>query len=198
MCMKIQLPDPQLDGPVSLEKCLFQRRCRRQFSDTPLSLLELSQLVWAAQGTTSPDGFRTCPSAGALYPLETLVIVGNVQRLKNGVYRYQSKSHELILIQEGDVRSALTNASLQQSSIQKGPANIVFTAIFDRTTWKYGQRGIQYIHMEAGHAAQNVCLQATALGLGAVMIGAFHDNNVKEVLNLGIDEEALYILPVGR
>ena len=119
-------------------------------------------------------------------------------QLENGVYRYHTASHELSPVLDGDVRPALTNAGLKQSSIQNSPVNIVFTAIFDRTTWKYGQRGIQYVHMEAGHAAQNVCLQATALGLGAVMIGAFHDNNVKEVLDLGIDEEALYILPVGR
>lgn len=196
--MTIKLPDPKFEGTVSLEKTLLKRRCRRTFSNEPLSMQEVSQLLWAAQGTTSPDGFRTCPSAGALYPLETLIIAGNVQQLESGVYRYHTNNHELSLVREGDVRPDLANASLKQTSIQKGPVSIVFTAIYDRTTWKYGQRGIQYVHMEAGHAAQNVCLQATALGMGTVMIGAFHDNSVKEILNLGNDEEALYILPVGK
>jgi len=196
--MKIKLPDPLLDGRISLEQSLLKRRCIRNFSNEALTLQEVSQLLWAAQGITSPKGYRTCPSAGALYPLEILVITGNVLDMDSGAYRYTPKNHELTLTLEGDLRPALAGAGLKQSSIQNAAINFVLSAVYDRTTWKYGQRGIQYVHMETGHAAQNVCLQATALGLGTVMIGAFRDNNVKEALNLSVDEEPLYILPVGK
>ena len=196
--MKIILPAPILDGPVSLEQCLHKRRCQRRFSAASLTLQEISQLAWAAQGITSARGQRTCPSAGALYPLELLVIAGNVRDLGAGVYRYAPKGHELLMAAQGDARPALAEAGLGQSFIQDAAANLLFTAIYERTTGKYGRRGIRYVHMEAGHAAQNVCLQAAALGLGTVMVGAFRDDRVKEVLNLAPDEEPLYILPVGR
>lgn len=196
--MKTALPEARLDGPLSLEQCLRNRRCQRKFSSQPLTLREVSQLAWAAQGITSPQGYRTCPSAGALYPLELLIIAGNVLELEAGVYRYAPSDHELITVVRGDVRPALAEAGLMQSSIRDGAADFLLTAFYEKTTRKYGRRGIQYIHMEAGHAAQNVCLQATALGLGAVMIGAFHGDRVKEVLDLSGDEEPLYILPLGR
>lgn len=196
--MKIKLPEPRLDGPVSLEQCLYNRRCQRRFSAAPLTLQEISQLAWAAQGITSPDGYRTCPSAGALYPLELLIIAGNVLELAAGVFRYAPQGHELITMAQGDLRPGLADAGLRQYSIRDAAASYLLTAVPGRTTEKYGRRGIQYIHMEAGHAAQNVCLQATALGLGAVMIGAFHDDRVRGVINLDPNEEPLYILPVGR
>lgn len=196
--MKIILPAPILDGSVSLEQTLLKRRCQRRFSAAPLTLQEVSQLAWAAQGITTPRGQRTCPSAGALYPLELLIIAGNVRDLEAGVYRYAPQGHELLMAAQGDARPALAEAGLRQSFIQDAAANLLFTAIYERTTGKYGRRGIQYVHMEAGHAAQNVCLQAAALGLGTVMVGAFHDDMVKEVLNLAPEEEPLYILPVGR
>jgi SagB-type dehydrogenase family enzyme len=196
--MTVRLPEPQLEGSVSLEQALFKRRCVRRFSNTPLTLKEISQLLWAAQGTTSPRGQRTCPSAGALYPLETLVVAGNVDELGCGIYRYSPADHELTLIRDGDFRAALADAGLRQSSIRTGAINLVLSAIYERTTRKYGRRGNRYVDMEAGHAAQNVCLQAAALGLGTVMIGAFHDNDVREILHLPADEAPLYILPVGK
>ena len=196
--MKINLPDPRLDGPVSLEQSLHKRRCQRRFSAAPLTLQEIAQLAWAAQGITAPRGQRTCPSAGALYPLELLIIAGNVLDLAAGVYHYAPKGHELLMTAKGDTRPALAEAGLKQSFIQDAAANLLLAAVYERTTGKYGRRGIRYVHMEAGHAAQNVCLQAAALGLGTVMVGAFRDDRVKEVLNLAPDEEPLYILPVGR
>ncbi|MFZ5797331.1 MAG: SagB/ThcOx family dehydrogenase [Desulfobulbaceae bacterium] len=196
--MKISLPPPIIDGSVSLEQCLYTRRCQRKFSDSPLTLPEISQLAWAALGITSRKGYRTCPSAGALYPLELLVLAANVQDLAAGLYRYAVKPHELHLINPGDLRHALADAGLGQSAIREAPACLVFTAFYERTTGKYGQRGVQYVHMEAGHAAQNVCLQIAALGLATVMIGAFHDDRVKKNLSLVQDENPLYILPVGR
>lgn len=196
--MKITLPEPVLHGPLSIEQSLFARRCQRYYSGQPLKLADISQLAWAAQGITSPNGYRTCPSAGALYPLALLIIAGNVEELAPGVYRYAPQGHELVMTAPGDVRPALAEASLGQSSIREAPVSFLFTAIYERTTAKYGRRGIQYVHMEAGHAAQNICLQATALGLGTVMIGAFRDEEVKELLNLAPDEEPLYILPAGR
>ncbi|HBI16429.1 MAG TPA: nitroreductase [Desulfobulbaceae bacterium] len=196
--MKIALPAPALAGPVSLEQSLYIRRCRRDFSALPLGLQEISQLAWAAQGITSDMEQRTCPSAGALYPLELLVIAGNVQDLETGVYRYAPNTHALLMTARGDVRAALAERGRMQSLVQNAAAVILLTAIYGRTTGKYGQRGIRYVHMEAGHAAQNVCLQAAALGLGTVMVGAFDDDGVREVLNLAPDEAPLYILPVGR
>ena len=196
--MNVRLPKPQLDGHVSLEQSLARRRSIRNFSNKPLSLQEVSQLLWAAQGITSSHGFRTAPSAGALYPLKVYAVAGNVDKLTAGVYLYDPGEHELHIATEGDLRSALTGAALGQDAILGGAVNIIFTAIYEKTTWKYGQRGIQYVHMDAGHAAQNVCLQATALGLGTVTIGAFRDEKVSEVLKLRRDEVPLYILPVGR
>jgi SagB-type dehydrogenase family enzyme len=198
MQMKIKLPDPRLNGLISLEQALLKRRCQRRFSALPLALQEISQLAWAAQGISSPGGQRTCPSAGALYPLELLLIAGNVLDLTAGVYRYVPIGHELALAIRGDVRPALAKAGLRQAFIQEAAASILLAAVYERTTGKYGRRGIQYVHMEAGHAAQNVCLQAAALGIGTVMVGAFRDDTVKEVLNLAPDEKPLYILPVGR
>jgi SagB-type dehydrogenase family enzyme len=196
--MKIILPEPRRDGPISLEQCLHRRRCRRKFSPQPLTLQEISQLAWAAQGITSSRGHRACPSAGALYPLELLIIAGNVQEMAAGAYRYSPRGHALGLIVPGDMRAALAEAGLRQPAIENAPASLLLTAVYERTTGKYGRRGIQYVHLEAGHSAQNVCLQATALGLGSVMIGAFHDDGIKEILPLSGEEEPLYILPVGR
>ena len=196
--MNIRLPKPQLDGHISIEKTLAKRRSIRNFRKLQISLQEVSQLLWAAQGITSSLGFRTAPSAGALYPLEVYLVVGNVKKLVAGVYHYDPKKHELQMTVEGDLRTALSNAALGQGAIQSGAVNIVFTAVYERTTGKYGQRGIRYVHMDAGHAAQNICLQATALGLGTVTIGAFRDEQVSETLKLPRDEVPLYILPVGR
>lgn len=155
-------------------------------------------MLWAAQGVTGDGGARTAPSAGALYPLELYVVAGEVKDLAPGIYRYNPKRHEMATMAAGDMRARLSRAALRQSSVRNGAVDLVFTAIYRRTTGKYDDRGIRYVHMELGHAAQNVCLQATAMGLGAVTIGAFQDGEVGKLLNLPKDETPLYIIPVGE
>lgn len=196
--MRIKLPEPTYDSDVSLEESLVKRRSVRDYTGEPLRLEDVSQLLWAAQGVTADWGGRTAPSAGALYPLEVYVIVGDVQGLAIGIYLYKPEKHELVMIADKDVRQQLAGAALGQSSVKNGAIDIVFTAVYQRITRKYGDRGIKYVHMEIGHAAQNVCLQATAMNLGVVTIGAFNDKEVKKLLNLPKDEEPLYIIPVGK
>lgn len=196
--VEVKLPKPRFDSDVSLEETLSKRRSVRDFTKEPLTLVVVSQLLWAAQGVTDPRGFRTAPSAGATYPLETYLVVGEVEGLAQGVYRYDPAKHALVRVIDGDVRMELAAAALGQSWVKEGTINIVFTAIYERTTRRYGERGIRYVHIEVGHAAQNVCLQAAALNLGAVVVGAFYDDHVKEILNLPRDEHPLYIIPVGR
>ncbi len=194
----MKLPGPQYDGKVSLEESLLNRRSIRSYTGQPLTLQEVSQLLWAAQGITEAGGFRTAPSAGALYPLELYVVVGDVQDLTPGVYRYQPDGHQLTKIMDGDRRGELASAALGQGCVKEGAAAFVFAVVYERTTGKYGERGIRYVHIEVGHAAQNLCLQATALGLGAVTVGAFSDEQITRVLNLPEGEQPLYIIPVGR
>jgi SagB-type dehydrogenase family enzyme len=194
----IKLPEPRHDSDVSLEQSLLERRSVRDYSGQPLTLQEISQLTWAAQGLTDPRGFRTAPSAGGLYPLELYLVAGDVEDLPPGVYRYQPDGHQLVKTGDGDKRAGLAEAALEQEWVEEGAVDFVFTAVYERTTGKYGERGIRYVHMEAGHAAQNLCLQATALGLGAVTIGAFYDEQVSRLLNLPADEQPLYVIPVGR
>ncbi|MEA3438777.1 MAG: SagB/ThcOx family dehydrogenase, partial [Chloroflexota bacterium] len=162
------------------------------------SLSEIGQLLWAAQGITSDRGFRTAPSAGALYPLELYLVVGDVEQLSPSVYKYQHDMHRLINIAQGDLRDELQAASLDQSAIGDAPAVIVIAAVYERTTVKYGDRGNRYVHMEVGSAAQNVYLQAVSLDLGTVFIGAFHDQNINSLLHMQEDEHPLAIMPVGR
>ncbi len=155
-------------------------------------------MCWAAQGKTSLRGFRAAPSAGALYPLEIIIVSGNVQELDVGIYHYLPKTHELTSLINRDVRPELCRAALNQRSVQWAPIDIVICAIQQRTRVKYGDRAIKYIHMEAGHAAQNIYLQAVSLGLKTVSIGAFRDNQVKKVLSLDQEVAPLYIMPIGR
>ncbi len=192
------LPEPRYESDVSIEQSLLSRRSTRSYTGEPLALREVSQLLWAAQGTTDPRGFRTAPSAGALYPLEIYVVAGNVENLSPGIYRYEPDEHRLRKIMEGDIRDELADAALGQGSVRNGAAIFVFTAVYERTTRKYGDRGIRYVHIEVGHAAQNLCLQATAMGLGLVTAGAFDDEEVAGVLQLHQDEAPLYVIPVGR
>jgi len=184
---------------VSIEQSLLKRRSTRSYTGEPITLQELSQLLWAAQGITdSGRGFRTAPSAGALYPLEVYVVAGDVQNLVSGIYKYEPDEHELARLIDGDKKSELADIALAQACVKEGALAIVFTAVYERTTVKYGERGIRYVHIEVGHAAQNVCLQAVAMGLGIVPVGAFHDEPVARLLNLPDNEQPLYIIPVGR
>jgi SagB-type dehydrogenase family enzyme len=196
--MKITLPEPVYDSETSLEEALLARRSVRDFNEEPVTLQQLSQLLWAGQGITDPSGKRTAPSAGALYPLKLYVVAGNVEDLAAGIYEYEPETHTLVKTMDGDQRSSLAQAALGQTCVQQGAIDIVITAIYEITTVKYGERGIRYVHMEAGHAAQNICLEAVALGLGAVTVGAFDDDGVQQVLELPEDEVPLYIIPMGN
>ena len=194
----ISLPEPQTDSSVSIEGALKQRRSERDYSDDAIKLTDLSQLLWAAQGITHRRGYRTAPSAGALYPLEAYVVAGKVEGLAAGVYKYQPQRHRLLQVASGDRRGDLAAAALGQSFIKRGPASIVFAAVYERTTRKYRERGIRYVHMEVGHAAQNVHLQAVSLNLGTVVIGAFYDEKVHKIVGSPDDEAPLIIMPVGK
>ncbi len=195
---KVPVPKPRYASAISVEQALLKRRSVRQFSDAPLTLDDLGQLLWAVQGVTDQSGLRTAPSAGALYPLEVYVLAGNVQGLSIGLYRYRPHEHALLRLAKGDLRLALGRAALDQTAITQAPAILVMCAVYARVTGKYGQRGVRYVHMEAGHAAQNVYLQAGALPVGTVAIGAFDDARVAETLTLGPQEQPLYLLPIGR
>jgi SagB-type dehydrogenase family enzyme len=194
----IELPSPLLDSQTSVEEALSKRRSVREYRDAPLTLNEVAQLLWSAQGITSPEGMRTAPSAGALYPLEVYLLAGNVDGLAAGVYHYHPHEHALSKVIEGDRRAALSEAALGQEAVQDGAVVIVIAGVFERTTRKYGERGIQYVHMEVGSVAQNIYLQAESLGLGTVFIGAFYDDQVKSVVGLSHDEQPLCLMPVGR
>jgi SagB-type dehydrogenase family enzyme len=195
----LALPAPRTESDTSLESALLSRRSVRSYQDEPLTLAETSQLLWAAQGITDPArGYRTAPSAGALYPLEVYVVAGNVEDLPPGVYRYNPAAHSLTPVKTGDQRDALYEAALRQPAVRDAPAVLVIAAVTERTTGKYDERGIRYVAMEAGHAAQNALLQAVALNLGAVVIGAFDDDGVQQAAGMLAAEQPLYLVPVGK
>lgn len=194
----VQLPKPHFDSGTSVERALLDRRSVREYRDEPLTLAEIGQLLWAAQGVTAPGGLRTAPSAGALYPLELYLVAGNVRDLPPGIYHYRPQPHTLAPVLAGDRRAELSAAALQQSAIKEAPVSLVFSAVVARTIGKYGKRGVRYVYMDHGHAAQNVSLQAVALDLGTVVIGAFDDDALGRVMSLSSEEEPLSIMPVGR
>jgi SagB-type dehydrogenase family enzyme len=194
----IELPDVITDGDISLERAISLRRSVRAYRDAPLTLSELGQLLWSAQGVTNERGFRTAPSAGATFPLEMFVMVNNVGNLAKGIYHYDPFDHSLELIRKEDVAEPLFGACLSQSMILEGGAVLIFTAVYERTTARYGDRGERYILNEVGHASQNVHLQAAALDLGTVVIGAYRDDEVEDVLRLGDQHKVLYLMPVGK
>jgi SagB-type dehydrogenase family enzyme len=194
----VTLPKLRDESTTSVEQALLKRRSIREFRNLPLALDDLGQLLWAAQGITDRVGFRTAPSAGALYPLEVYAVAGNIQGLPTGLYRYIPNGHALRRIADGDKRQTLGRAAYDQPPIAEAPAVLALCAVYERVTGKYGERGLRYVHMEAGHAAQNVYLQAVSLQLGTVVLGAFDDKGVKGVLNLDRQENPLYLMPVGR
>jgi len=196
------LPAPKTDGTTSVEKALANRRSHRNFQNKALSVDQLSQILWAAYGITSPGpnlggGLRTTPSAGARYPLEIYAIVGNVEGIEPGVYRYISERHKIVRTIDKDVRNELADAALSQRMVREAPLSVFYSAVFSRMLERYGKRGIRYVYMEIGHSAQNVYLQAEALGLGTCAIGAFADSRVRQVLQLPENEEPLYLMPIG-
>ena len=205
----IKLPSPQLKGKVSLEETILRRRSVRRYRREPLDLSQLSQILWSAQGITGTRGFRAAPSAGATYPLEIFVFVGKqsiiaseakqaFEELQAGIYHYEPKSHSLSLHTSGDLRPDLARAALDEEFIVQAPVDIVICALYHRTSYRYGSRGERYVHMEVGHVGENIHLQAVALGLATVEVGAFHDEEVWKIL--GVDEQIkpLYIMPVGK
>lgn len=196
----ISLPKPRLKGPISLEEAIGERRSIRNFDSKTLNISQLAQICWATQGITEEGGYkRAAPSAGALYPLELYLVIGegSIKGLEAGVYRYRPKAHSLEICSEGDKRSKLARVCLHQMFIAKAPLVMIITADYERTTRKYGERGVRYVHLEAGHAAQNVCLQAVALELGTVPIGAFRDEELSKILDLPENLSALYVIPIG-
>jgi SagB-type dehydrogenase family enzyme len=195
---RIVLPAPNYDGKVSVEQALRRRRSVREYKDEPLTLKEVSQLLWAAQGITDAErGLRTAPSAGATYPLEVYVVVGNVEAVKQGAYKYNPREHQLIKVRDADGRAELA-AALGQAQVRNAGALIVFFAVYERTTAKFGDVGTRYVQMEVGHAAQNVYLQAASLNLGTTVIGGFPEKQVKKILSVPENEQPLYVMPVGR
>ncbi|KPK25391.1 MAG: hypothetical protein AMJ61_12145 [Desulfobacterales bacterium SG8_35_2] len=194
----ITLPKPDTEGTVPLESTLQKRRSVRYYKDSSISIKLISQLLWSAQGITNQQGFRTAPSAGALYPLELYITAINVDGLETGIYKYSTADHTLMLTSQGDYSQKLLKAALWQDAISQAPAVFVISGVEKKTTSKYGNRGVRYIYIEAGHAAQNLCLQAEALGLGSVTIGAFTDHEVARILQMQKGEAPIYIIPVGQ
>ena len=197
---EIKLPLPQLEGKMSVEEALARRRSRRVFKDYSLTIEQVSQLLWSAQGITEERiGFRTAPSAGATYPLDIYLVVGKdkLENLKTGVYHYNPHHHSLTIILEEDQRRELARACLRQKFIEDAPVSLIITAEFSRITNRYGKRGIYYAYMEAGHIGQNIYLQAESLELGTVVIGAFYEEDISQALNLPDQHIPLYVMPVG-
>jgi SagB-type dehydrogenase family enzyme len=205
----IKLPSPQLKGKVSLEEAILRRRAVRRYRKEPLELSQLSQILWSAQGITGNEGLRAAPSAGATYPLEVFVVIGKqgviareakqaLEELQAGIYHYEVDSHSLSLHKPADVRRDLARAALDQEFIIEAPVNIVICAFYHRTSSIYGGRGERYVHMEVGHAGENIHLQAVALGLATVEVGAFYDEEVRKVLGVEEQIKPLYIIPMGK
>ena len=194
----MSLPSPRQDDKLSVGAALQRRRSVREYASAPIALQAVSDLLWAAQGITSRRGLRTAPSAGALYPLETYVVAGSVADLDPAIYRYSPQQHALTTVVKGDRRQALLAAALGQDWVGQAPCALVICAVFLRTTRKYGDRGVRYAHIEVGHAAQNVYLQAATLGLGTVIVGAFHDDEVRRVIAADPNESPLAIMPIGH
>jgi SagB-type dehydrogenase family enzyme len=196
---EIKLPPPVEKGALSLEEIIVTRRSERTFRGNPLNLNEVGQMLWSAQGITLQSrGYKAVPSAGATFPLEIYVVAGRVNRLQPGLYKYNPQTHSLVKTMDGDLRQSLSDVALSQHMIIHAPASFVITADYERTARRYGERASRYVHMEVGHAGQNLNLQAISLGFGAVMVGAFQDVDVKKVLDLPENEQPLYIIPVGK
>lgn len=195
-----KLPPPVLKGQFSLEEIIAKRRSVRRYRADPLTLLQLGQILWSAQGITGAGRLRAAPSAGATYPLEIFALTGTqtVEELEAGIYHYEVGSHSLSLHLQGDLRQDSARAALGQKFIAQAPVDIVICALYSRTSYSYGSRSERYICMEAGHVGENIHLQAVALGLATVEVGAFSDDEVRKVLGVKEEIKPLYIMPVGK
>lgn len=190
--IEINLPAPCIKGKVPLEECIAQRRSIRSYKNVPLELLEISQLLWAAQGITDKNGHRAVPSAGATYPLQVRIVT------PDGIFLYIPEGHKIRKEQTVDLRTDLSKTALGQSFIASAGCSFIISAVYGKTSGKYGERAKMYVHMEAGHCAQNLHLQAVALGLGSVPVGAFKEQELRKLLMIPKNETPLYIIPVGR
>ena len=199
------LPSPKTDGDMSVEKTMANRRSRRiMLPKKALAAAHLSQILWAAYGVTRPmpdrpsGGLHTAPSAGAIFPMEIYVVIGNVTGIEAGLYKYISRENKIVRTIDKDIRKGLGAAALNQTMLRDAPATVVYTATFDRMIARYGERGRdRYVFIEIGHSAQNVYLQAEALGLGTCAVAAFDDEKISELLNLPETEKPFYLMPVG-
>ncbi|MFO7636492.1 MAG: SagB/ThcOx family dehydrogenase [Clostridia bacterium] len=180
-----------------MDEWMSRRRSVRDYADVPATMEGMARLLWAAQGVTSEQGYRTIPSAGALHPLVLYVAAIRVEGLEPGIYRYDPGAHSLLPIREGDFRSDIAREALNQDFIRKAPATILISAAYETTTSRYGERGIRYVHMEAGHASQNIYLMAESMGWGTVAVGAFNDEGIKGVFMMSEKEIPLYLMPAG-
>jgi SagB-type dehydrogenase family enzyme len=195
----VQLPAPRLDGDVSLERSIVERRSIREFSDAPLTLDELSSLLWSISGVTDEEtGFRATPSAGALFPLELWVLVSRVDGLEPGAWRYVVGEHTLSKATDGDKAQAFSAAAFNQPCIAAAAVSIVLAADYERLRVKYFDLSERLAWLEMGHAAQNASLQAVTLGLGAVCIGAMNVEQVREMTDMGAEFDPVYAVSVGR
>ena len=193
----IKLPNPKKEGDFSLEKIIDQRRTRREFVKKPIDLEELSQLLWAGQGITDPGKTkRAAPSAGATYPYEILVSVKNIDGLDSDTYKYIREDNKLKPLNM-EVSDELEESAFNQGFFENSAANIILAADYEKTTSKYEEKGVRYVHIEAGHIGQNICLQAESLGLGTVLVGSFDDEKVKGILRLK-ERDIIYILSIGN
>jgi len=203
---EVSLPYPKKITNMSVEEAILYRRSIRDYTGDPITVMELSMILWAAQGITNTQyRFRASPSAGATYPLEIYVVVGEKKVLVEenvfidaGIYKYDVYRHSLVLIKAGDYRKQLSDAALRQEWVRNAAVDIVICAVYERTTSRYGDRGIRYVHIEVGHVGQNIYLMATALNLGTVAVGAFYDERVSEIIGAAENENPLYIMPIGR
>ena len=199
---KIKLPKPKAIIKATLDYCLKNRKSIRDFTDEPISLEELSYLLWASTGIQRKEHgyeFRTAPSAGALYPIETYVVINNVKDLKNGVYHYSIKDYTIEEMRLGDFGKKTANGALGQGMCARASAVFIWTSVFQRSKWKYGQRAYRYIYLDAGHIAENLALASTGLGLGSCQIGALFDEEINEIIDVdGKDESIIYMSVVGK
>lgn len=204
----INLPQPYYKSTTSVEEALQDRRSRREFDDDKLQLSQISQILWSAYGITKPmpnapdflrGGFKTAPSAGARYPLEIYVLAHNVEGLERGIYKFKVAEHELTLVKKGSFMEQLVSASYNQSWIGEAAAAIIYTAVYERISERYGERGRErYVCMDLGHSAQNIYLQCESLNLSTCAVGAFNDSKVGELFEIKDKETPLYIMPLGK
>jgi SagB-type dehydrogenase family enzyme len=201
-CKKIKLDKTNISTKNFFNEILIKRKSTRDFSEKPINIQELSYLLWASTGIQRKEfgyDFRTAPSAGALYPIETYLIINNVENVPKGVYHYSIKDHALEELKLGDLGIDIAKAALDQNMCATTSVVFIWTAIFKRSKCKYGQRAYRYIYLDAGHIAQNLVLASTSLNLGSCPIAAFYDDEVNKIVGVdGIEESVIYMCVVGN